>query len=324
MTGFSALIPMLNPAYGHHIRGSISDENSKPIAYVNIGIENTYMGTMSVEDGSYDLNVENAPDSGKVLFSCLGFVTKSVSISELKFNPNVTLKSLTIVLPEMVIQTRNRIISKSGTSPGIAPGGTSLMHGDGGSAMALLIESNVRNGLLAKAYINILDNEMDTFRIRFRVYKRDSIMGCPGTEVTHQNIIVSSSQKKGELPIDLTPFDIHVAGDFFIAFEWLYKKKTLERVRQFENAPLPWLVGDISNNKMIVRDDNGKVIRKVKMTPSQLEDLEKRKLPRTYFRTRSAVTTRHTGYLRKSSFAPWEPCTEDILVAGVEIEHDPN
>ena len=49
------------------IKGTVTNTKKKPLAFVNIFIENTYKGTTSNEEGIYELNI-NKPDTYTIVF----------------------------------------------------------------------------------------------------------------------------------------------------------------------------------------------------------------------------------------------------------------
>lgn len=78
-------------------KGVVVDENNKPIAYVNIWIENGNVVSTTEEDGHFSLEINQEKN---LIFSALGFETKTVKATETE---RVVLKSVTIHLDEVVI-----------------------------------------------------------------------------------------------------------------------------------------------------------------------------------------------------------------------------
>jgi hypothetical protein len=97
------------------LKGKITDLDNQPIPFVNIYIENSYVGTTSNEQGQYELAVPR-PGKYSIVFQFLGFKTqtKTVEIKEFPHNLDITLLEETISLNEVVISSKenpaNRII----------------------------------------------------------------------------------------------------------------------------------------------------------------------------------------------------------------------
>ena len=91
------------------IKGSVTDSNNKPLAFVNIFIENTYTGTTSNEDGYYELSNITKPNSYTVVFQFLGYKTvkKKVDIQAFPFTLNAVLIDEEISLDEVVINAED-------------------------------------------------------------------------------------------------------------------------------------------------------------------------------------------------------------------------
>ena len=100
------------------IKGTVKDENGKPLPYVNIFIENTYIGTTSNELGNYELNLNEKKDI-HLIFQHLGFKTQKHFIASVKmpYQLDITLIEENYELKELVINTgenpTNEIIKKA-------------------------------------------------------------------------------------------------------------------------------------------------------------------------------------------------------------------
>ena len=100
------------------VKGTITDDQGKPIPFVSVFIENTYNGTSSNDNGSYDLNVTK-PGTYTVVFQYLGYKTlrKSINPNQFPFLLNVILAEENINLAEVVINVKdnpaNKVIRKA-------------------------------------------------------------------------------------------------------------------------------------------------------------------------------------------------------------------
>ena len=100
------------------IQGTVTDKGGEPIPYVNIFIENSYIGTSSNAEGNYEISIKNEGDYSLV-FQFLGYktLTKKISITKFPYELNVILEDENINLNEVVINTKenpaNRIIREA-------------------------------------------------------------------------------------------------------------------------------------------------------------------------------------------------------------------
>lgn len=88
------------------IKGTVKDENGKPLPYVNIFIENTYIGTTSNELGKYELNSKDQKNI-HLIFQHLGFKTQKhwVTSTQVPYQLDITLLEENYELKELVINT---------------------------------------------------------------------------------------------------------------------------------------------------------------------------------------------------------------------------
>jgi hypothetical protein len=82
------------------IQGKVLAQNNKTaIAYANIGILNSNVGSISNEDGSFSISVPTYYFNDTLLFAALGHTTRRIPVSLIN-----TDQSLTVLLAEKVIQ----------------------------------------------------------------------------------------------------------------------------------------------------------------------------------------------------------------------------
>jgi Family of unknown function (DUF5686)/CarboxypepD_reg-like domain len=88
------------------IVGKVTDTKGEPLAFVNIYLDESYVGTTSNDDGNYELNITEAGDY-TIIYQFLGFktVTKKVAISSFPYILNVSLAEESVSLGEVVINT---------------------------------------------------------------------------------------------------------------------------------------------------------------------------------------------------------------------------
>lgn len=86
------------------IKGTVTDSKKNPIPFVNIFIENTYVGTTSNENGNYELNI-TAPKDYTIVYQFLGFKTikKKISITQFPHTLDVVMEDEEISLNEVVV-----------------------------------------------------------------------------------------------------------------------------------------------------------------------------------------------------------------------------
>ncbi|WP_445722105.1 DUF5686 and carboxypeptidase regulatory-like domain-containing protein [Flavobacterium sp.] len=115
---FALLFLLFNSILFSQIRGTVTDVNGEPLPFVNIYVENTYIGTTTNEKGKYELNY-NTTNNVSLLFQYLGYKTQkqSLNIASFPHEFNVVLEEENLQLKEVVllngINPANEIIKKA-------------------------------------------------------------------------------------------------------------------------------------------------------------------------------------------------------------------
>ena len=75
------LIGLISFSSFSQINGIVKDDKNQTLPFVNIYVENTYIGTTSNEEGNYELNIRKS-DTYTIVFQFLGYKTvkKTVKI----------------------------------------------------------------------------------------------------------------------------------------------------------------------------------------------------------------------------------------------------
>ncbi len=89
------------------IAGVVTSEKGESLPFVNVYIQNTFLGTTSNENGIYKLDVSEKQEY-TIVFQYLGFETKTISVKPetFPFTVNAVLKETATTLDEVIIDTR--------------------------------------------------------------------------------------------------------------------------------------------------------------------------------------------------------------------------
>jgi hypothetical protein len=307
------------------IKGKVVDQsNKKPIAYANIGIVNTGIGTISNEDGSFSLQLQDANLKDTLRLSAIGFGKKNISIqSFLGRDLTIYLKEQIIQLNEVTVTTikeKNKFFelgnrrSRGGTLE------TDTVYA--GSATALLIENKkpIQKELsfpvyLKEARIRIFRNNLSSFKLRVRLYSIDSLTRGPGEDLLNKSIVVESSMKNGWVIFDFSELQFLITKPFFVAFERILTKKDRELVASgFQEF--------MRKHPNRLKVDT--VIFEGKKQVRQRLGLSGIDLPGTFIGIAGNESAKkiYKCYTRKSSFDTWEK-VRGILAATVTVSNQP-
>lgn len=200
------------------VKGVVKDSISgKPIAYVNIWVENENIGTTSEENGTFSLNIK---EDKNIVFSALGYETKTIKSGKIN---TVSLFQKTIQLDEIVVENRKN--TKEIEIGGFKKGRIKLYYGSGikPTILAKKIEftEEVSNYPFLKE-INFLSLcQIKKAKIILRFFELDN-NGLPGADYLGENIIIEVKEGKNINKIDLEKYHIKIPEKgIFIAFEWM-------------------------------------------------------------------------------------------------------
>lgn len=206
---------------------TVDATTNEPLSYVNIGILNKGIGTVSNEDGKFVLNISKKEHwAEKLQFSSIGYETVSMLVRDLVFNSNsfpkvemkskierldgviLTNKGQLKAFPEEVgYETINRL--KFGYwNENIALGGE------------LATRIPVRKGprVLRRLSFDVVEKAADSVLVRVNIYNDGG--NLPQENLVQQNILVTLNTA-GVTNVDLSPFKIEVANDFVVSLELL-------------------------------------------------------------------------------------------------------
>ncbi|PHN04057.1 carboxypeptidase-like regulatory domain-containing protein [Flavilitoribacter nigricans] len=200
------------------VRGIVQEaEGKNPIPFVNIGIPDATIGTVSDEDGKFILKV---PDSLAVVrFSAVGFQTLSVSVQDLLRQPVIYLKAGAINIPVVEI-TATRLGEDEVLGNRIPSRRWGLGMGSGQLGAEIGTVIRVRQPtLLQEARFGIRDRGADSLLFRVNLYRLEGDL--PGERLGPGNILLSSYLQEGELVADLSPYNLVVDEDILLCLEWV-------------------------------------------------------------------------------------------------------
>lgn len=243
LSAFALLIS--NTLVGQNlIKGKVLDgKNNQPIAYANIGIINTRVGTLTNGDGTFSIEIPSEYAHDTLTFSALGFKVKSTPVSTLNESIEIHLFQKEMFLQEVTVRSKKDKVKEWELGNRYEKGGlnmSSAVDANAGASVALLIENKYPSYheeleypvFLESAKLKINDNTTGPFKIRVRLYELDRLSGAPGNEFLDRSIILESDIKKGWLDFDLSQYNIQVTGPFFLAFEWIMEEEERDDLKQ--------------------------------------------------------------------------------------------
>jgi hypothetical protein len=222
-------------------KGKVIDAaTNKVIPYVNIGIIEKGIGTVSDEEGHFHLYFQKneVETTSIILFSALGYAPLNISVAEMPLVNNTypifKMIPKRTVLDEVVVSNRgDRFITdfigyKNYGEKAYGYWKDQVAEG-GELATRIIAKSGVRR--LKRFQFEVLNNPSDSLLLRVNIYEDDGPLGRPNTNLNKsgKNILVTVKNDDKIVGVDLKPYDIYVENDFIVSLELLrvFGKKDL-------------------------------------------------------------------------------------------------
>lgn len=197
------------------VKGTVTDPNNVPIAFVNVGVENEALGTTSEENGSFYINLK---DTNKTLiFSAIGYEITKVKATQAT---TVILKPTTYLINEVVIAKRFETKEKEiGTTNSVIS--QAFDNGPRIDVTFFPYAAEYKKTKYIKQIIINTDSKIETAICKIHLYSV-SQDGFPGESLLEKDFIVTIKQGLKKTRLDVTPFSLRMPKTgLFIGFEKL-------------------------------------------------------------------------------------------------------
>ena len=222
------LIPFLAFSQEHVVKGFVLDsQNKAPIAYVNISVIKSQIGTSSDTDGSYSLLIKEQDLSKNIKLSSLGYKDSIITVSRfLKLN-KILLQPIREELDEVVISHKyeNRIFKIQPYSKKDLYGGFGISKKPWQIGLYFPYDSAYYKTEYIQKIAILLNKglgykrKVSKFRVRLFSVTQDSL---PDKDLIKENIIVTALKKQKEVNINLAAYNIvFPKNGVYVMFEGL-------------------------------------------------------------------------------------------------------
>lgn len=202
------------------IESVVLDSVSKnPLCYVNIGITDKNIGTVSNLDGIFSLEVPDSLADEKITFSMIGYSNRELSISEINNDSVVFLSPSVIELKPAEITSKKLKERKTGNTFGNGVAIAVNAIDAGGEIGTVIKMPNNKKSYLKDFNFNISANNPDSAVFRLNLYY---IENETFINIVDDNIYFTlHNGTTGDISIDLSQYQIVVDRDIFTSIELL-------------------------------------------------------------------------------------------------------
>lgn len=202
------------------------------LSFVNIGIKHKNIGTSSLKDGKFSIQIPSQHDQDTLLFSLVGYFELYIPISSLIGNKQnkIELKIKTSQLGAVMFSSGKLTEQKFGISGtgGIAHFTDGSTNQDDIFEIAQLIHLDTTPTKITSLNLIISEARKDSgiFRINFYALEDNR----PGKRLVEKSIVQTHAIQEGRLKFDLTEYNLYLKGDFIVAIEFIPNGKKTEQI----------------------------------------------------------------------------------------------
>jgi len=189
----------------YEIKGAVLDEYRAPLAFANVFINETKVGTYTDEQGNFSLKTNIS--KGILLISHIGYKSDSISINRIKNTDslNITLIEYPNIIRETTVVGNKRTSKRT---LGFFDKRTNYTLSVGnGTVLALFVRNDINEeGTIKKLMVKFKKVKNNPL-IRFRLYANNGTGQGPGTEIPTKIAPIQLKTNKKKLVVDISDFN---------------------------------------------------------------------------------------------------------------------
>jgi len=207
------------------ITGYVVDaSNGEPLAYVNIGIKEKDVGTSSLKNGFFSINIPPEYRNDTLTFSMVGYHEINTFVGQLdsQKNTSIQLVEKTTNLKELVISAEKLVEKKYGIKKrGIIHFTDGMFKKDDSFEIGQVIKLGNKTSQITSINLHINSSRPDSGNFRINFYRFDVEDNLPKERIVEKNIFQRHSIREGWLTFDLKEYNILLKGDVLISVEFI-------------------------------------------------------------------------------------------------------
>lgn len=235
--------------------GTIVDAaTKKALPYVNIGILNRALGTVSDNEGRFIFAIDEQYNGDSLKISAVGYEARVFTVSEFRrlitANPVIELSEKPILLKEIVISDKKLKEKKRGNMTTSAKLRGGFSNSQLGNELGIVIKVGKKPERIKQFHASVVSNKIDGQKFRLNFY--DVKRGLPHTRLVSEQIVFPITTASGVFTLDLTDYNIVMTDDFFLSLELVENPANVEKGGVFFSAGLfghPVIVRDASQGE---------------------------------------------------------------------------
>ena len=207
------------------VKGQVQDAKTKEaLAYVNIGVLNKDLGTVSNKKGEFELLITESHSNDTIRISRVGFAPQKIVVKNILNRKEGFIIDLTeqiSELNEVVVSAKKWKYKTLGNKTKSKFLGTGFAYDMLGAEMGIRINAR-KNPTLAQTFnFNISHNKLSA-KVVFRLNMYKIKDGRPSENILQESILIPvESGQIGEISTDLKKYNIVLTDDVIVTLEWV-------------------------------------------------------------------------------------------------------
>ena len=223
LLGFILFLPSILFAQST-IYGVVADSKKQMLPLSNIVLLNKNAGTITDENGGF--NLSNALITDSIKISNVAYFPKVVAIKDLKNNDTIFLTENIREIDNVVIRDIQNYKQEFTLGMNGYPNNGSFSLIPGNQIATYIANDQDKEGWVKGVSFKVKDFGKCNNSIRLRLLQLDTITLKPSNDLLDQNILIKSSDLKKSNYIDLSNYKIFMPKEgLFILLEWIYTDK---------------------------------------------------------------------------------------------------
>jgi hypothetical protein len=206
------------------ITGYVVDAGTgEPLEYVNIGIKEKDVGTSSLKDGFFSINIPPEYKNDTLTFSMVGYHEFNRFIGQLDSQKNIIIQlaGKTTSLKELVISAEKLIEKKYGIKKrGIIHFTDGMFKKDDSFEIGQVIKLGSGTSQITSLNLHINSSRPDSGSFRINFYRFEDEDNRPKERIVEKNILQRHAIREGWLKFDLKEYNILLKGNVLISIEF--------------------------------------------------------------------------------------------------------
>lgn len=207
--------------HAFQLQGTVYDSlTHNPAKYVNIGIFEKGIGTVSSDSGRFQLKIPGDKLNDTLTFSRIGYRTRKIPLAQILKKKSFLLTRKAIPLHEVKIASKQLKVKEKGNvthSRSIVLGISKVLSV--GKEVGTLIRLPDKPVYIRDFNFHIVANNPDSVKFRLNIYSYDKKIG---NNLLNRNIYFTVPGKKlGNFKVKLKKYHIEVRGNVFVSVEML-------------------------------------------------------------------------------------------------------